>query len=87
MTKILARGPQITMGYLGDAKATKENYDAEGYLHTGDIGFIDERGCVTIIDRIKELIKVQIILFHTVPNITALTYTLPIGERYRGSSS
>ncbi|KAL6715102.1 hypothetical protein ACLMJK_007363 [Lecanora helva] len=57
--EILARGPQITMGYLNNPTATAENFDPEGFLHTGDQGFIDEEGLVTITDRIKEMIKVK----------------------------
>lgn len=46
------------MGYLNNAKATDETFDMDGYLHTGDLGAIDEQGIVTIHDRIKEMIKV-----------------------------
>ncbi|KAI5211356.1 acetyl-CoA synthetase-like protein [Aureobasidium subglaciale] len=57
--EILARGPQITMGYLNNSKATADTYDKEGYLHTGDQGSIDAQGLLTITDRIKEMIKVN----------------------------
>lgn len=57
--EILARGPQVVMGYLGNAAATRETFDADGFLHTGDQGMIDEEGYVTITDRIKEMIKVK----------------------------
>ena len=57
--EIYAKGPQIVMGYLNNEKATKENFDEEGYLHTGDQGVIDEEGLITITDRIKEMIKVK----------------------------
>jgi len=57
--EILARGPQITMGYLNNDKATKETYDADGFLHTGDQGLIDEEAIIHILDRIKEMIKVK----------------------------
>ncbi|RLL98753.1 hypothetical protein CFD26_107861 [Aspergillus turcosus] len=57
--EILARGPQVVMGYLGNEKATRETFDAEGWLHTGDVGFIDREGFITITDRIKEMIKVK----------------------------
>ncbi|PVH71102.1 acetyl-CoA synthetase-like protein [Cadophora sp. DSE1049] len=57
--EILAKGPQISMGYKDNPKATKETYDDDGYLHTGDLGSINEKGLVTIHDRIKELIKVR----------------------------
>ncbi|KAJ5974933.1 hypothetical protein N7481_008640 [Penicillium waksmanii] len=57
--EILSRGPQIVMGYLNNEKATRETFDAENWLHTGDIGFIDSEGFITITDRIKEMIKVK----------------------------
>lgn len=58
-SKILTRGPQITMGYLNNPKATAETFDKDGWLHTGDQGIIDEEGMLTITDRIKEMIKVK----------------------------
>ncbi|KAF2724363.1 acetyl-CoA synthetase-like protein [Polychaeton citri CBS 116435] len=57
--EIWAKGPQIVMGYLNNEKATKETFDEDGYLHTGDQGVIDEDGLITILDRIKEMIKVK----------------------------
>ena len=57
--ELLARGPQITMGYLNNEAATKSTYDADGYLHTGDQAVINQDGMVTITDRIKEMIKVK----------------------------
>lgn len=47
------------MGYLNNPEASKETFDADGYLHTGDLGSISEDGFVTIHDRIKEMIKVS----------------------------
>lgn len=47
------------MGYLDNAAATRDTYDSEGYLHTGDLGSIDKDGWVTIHDRMKEMIKVN----------------------------
>ncbi|KAL4914666.1 hypothetical protein BDW62DRAFT_219941 [Aspergillus aurantiobrunneus] len=57
--EILARGPQIVMGYLGNEKATKETFDEGGWLHTGDVGYMDREGFIVITDRIKEMIKVK----------------------------
>lgn len=47
------------MGYLNNDKATRETFDKDGFLHTGDQGMVDEEGMVTITDRIKEMIKVK----------------------------
>ncbi|KAL9606921.1 MAG: hypothetical protein Q9167_008110, partial [Letrouitia subvulpina] len=57
--EVLARGPQCVMGYLNNPKATAETFDKDGWLHTGDQGFIDDEGLLTITDRIKEMIKVK----------------------------
>ncbi|KAI0600678.1 hypothetical protein F4775DRAFT_544993 [Biscogniauxia sp. FL1348] len=57
--EIWARGPQIVMGYLNNERATRETFDADGFLHTGDQGVIDTEGFITITDRIKEMIKVK----------------------------
>lgn len=57
--EICARGPQIVMGYLNNEKATRDTFDKDGFLHTGDIGKIDEEGLISIVDRAKELIKVK----------------------------
>lgn len=57
--ELLAKGPQITMGYLNNEKATNETYMADGFLRTGDQAMVDDQGLVTITDRIKEMIKVK----------------------------
>lgn len=54
--EILVRGPSVFVGYLHDAEATRAMVDPEGWLHTGDIGDIDERGFLKITGRKKEII-------------------------------
>nr|AJT43268.1 4-coumarate: coenzyme A ligase [Plagiochasma appendiculatum] len=51
------RGLNVMKGYLNNEKATAETLDKDGWLHTGDLAKIDERGFVYIVDRLKELIK------------------------------
>ena len=55
--ELWVRGPQVMKGYLNNLEETAEMIDAEGWLHTGDIAIIDEHQHVTIVDRLKELIK------------------------------
>ena len=55
--ELLVKGPQVMLGYLNNEKATQETVDADGWLHTGDLARIDEDGYMTIVDRVKELIK------------------------------
>ncbi|MFF8972337.1 4-coumarate--CoA ligase family protein [Streptomyces sp. NPDC014995] len=55
--EILIRGPQIMKGYLGRPDATAAMIDGDGWLHTGDIGRVDEDGWLFVVDRVKELIK------------------------------
>ncbi|KIW22817.1 uncharacterized protein PV07_11078 [Cladophialophora immunda] len=57
--EILARGPQIAMGYLDNPAASAETFDQDGYFHTGDVGHFDAEGLIHIEDRIKEMIKVK----------------------------
>ena len=55
--EILIRGPQIMAGYLNRPDATAEAIDADGWLHTGDVGYADADGFFFIVDRLKEFIK------------------------------
>jgi acyl-CoA synthetase (AMP-forming)/AMP-acid ligase II len=55
--ELLVRGPQVMKGYLNAPDATAAMLDPDGWLHTGDLGTVDEQGYVFIVDRVKELIK------------------------------
>lgn len=54
--EVLMRGRHVFKGYFKNEEATKETMDAEGWLHSGDVGIIDAKGFLKITDRIKELI-------------------------------
>ncbi|MFZ2529082.1 MAG: FadD3 family acyl-CoA ligase [Rhodococcus sp. (in: high G+C Gram-positive bacteria)] len=53
--EILLRGPNLMLGYLDDPEATAKTIDADGWLHTGDVGTLDERGYLDITDRLKDM--------------------------------
>lgn len=55
--EILAKGPNIMLGYYKAPDLTKEVIDDEGYFHTGDIGYVDKDGFLKITDRKKEMFK------------------------------
>ncbi|MEU6625058.1 AMP-binding protein [Streptomyces litmocidini] len=55
--EIAIRGPQVMKGYLGRPDATAAMIDADGWVHTGDIGRVDADGWLFVVDRVKELIK------------------------------
>jgi len=54
--ELLIRGPNVFMGYLNQPEKTRETIDADGWLHTGDVGAMDEEGYFRITDRMKDII-------------------------------
>lgn len=53
--EVLLRGPNVMLGYLDDPDATTAAIDSDGWLHTGDIGTVDEAGNLRITDRLKDM--------------------------------
>ena len=53
--EVLLRGYHIMQGYFEDEAATRETIDAEGWLHTGDVGVLDDKGYLRITDRLKDM--------------------------------
>ena len=56
--EVLVRGYVVMDGYWEDPAATAEVIDADGWLHTGDIGVMDEHGFLSIVDRKKDMVVV-----------------------------
>ena len=54
--ELMIRGPIVMLGYFGNDEATRENIEAGGWLHTGDIATMDSDGCIFIVDRKKDMI-------------------------------
>lgn len=55
--EIWIRGPQVMKGYLNNPEATAQTLTPDGWLRTGDVGYVDEDGYFYIVDRVKEMIK------------------------------
>ncbi|WP_327723198.1 long-chain fatty acid--CoA ligase [Streptomyces europaeiscabiei] len=54
--EIVVRGPNVTPGYWNNPEANRAAFDEEGWFHSGDIGHLDEDGCLYIVDRLKDMI-------------------------------
>src|SRR5439155_25573966 len=53
--EVVVRGYNVMKGFIHDPEATAEAIDADGWLHTGDVGVLDERGNLPITDRKKDM--------------------------------
>jgi HIP---CoA ligase len=53
--EVLLRGPNVMLGYLDDPEATAAAIDSDGWLHTGDVGRVDDAGNLSITDRLKDM--------------------------------
>jgi long-chain acyl-CoA synthetase len=56
--EICVRGPLVMQGYYNKPEETKKAIDSDGYMHTGDVGIMDEEGYIRIVDRTKDMIIV-----------------------------
>lgn len=54
--EVVARGPNVMLGYADDEEGTRGVIDADGWLHTGDLGRVDQRGQLVIVGRAKDVI-------------------------------
>jgi long-chain acyl-CoA synthetase len=74
--EICVKGPQVMQGYWNQPEATRAAFTDDGYFRTGDVGMIDERGFLRIVDRSKDMILVS--GFNVYPNeIEAVVTALP----------
>jgi len=55
--ELWCKGPNVMLGYLENPQATADTLDSDGFLHTGDVATVSAEGYVSIVDRVKELIK------------------------------
>lgn len=87
-------GPQVMRGYWKRPEATVDAIEADGYLHTGDVGYIDSDGYIFLVDRIKDLILCS--GFNVYPRVVeeaiyqhpavAEVIVIGVADQYRGQS-
>ncbi len=92
--ELCLRGPQVMVGYWKRPDATADTIEEDGFLHTGDVGYIDEDGYIYLVDRIKDLILCS--GFNVYPRVIeeaiylheAVEETIVIGipDAYRGQT-
>jgi long-chain acyl-CoA synthetase len=56
--ELCVKGPLVMAGYFNKPEATRQSIDKDGYMHTGDVGFMDADGYITLVDRTKDMIIV-----------------------------
>ena len=54
--EIVVRGPNVTPGYWENPAATAAAFDDDGWFHSGDVGYLDDDGCLYLVDRLKDMI-------------------------------
>ena len=54
--EVIVKGPNVTPGYWNDPEVTAKAFDADGWFHSGDVGYLDHDGALYIVDRIKDMI-------------------------------
>lgn len=69
----MIKGPQVMKGY-GNSPEQNSNAFLDGWLRTGDLVYYDERGCIFIKDRLKEVIKVKALVLNTLSNVDVQTF-------------
>lgn len=61
--QLCVRGSQLFMGYLNNKEASRDAFDTEGYLYTGDIVEVTPDGWIIVLDRLKHIIKNKVLFF------------------------